>query len=326
VSALLPEGWSVRPVTLDDVATILAVVHASDIAAVGEPDFTADEVVAILTAPGHDPARDSWLAFDPAGRAGGWAYVENHSRGRHETLEVYVHPEFGPPAQGPLLDVALDRVAERAGEHGHATVTARAGLVAAETHYAGLLRAAGFAFVKRYARMTRPLDPSLTRPAVPDGVVLRTLRPGDEDDIAATYAVISAAFVDLPDGLRSTYEAYRAALAVQPSVAWDEWFLVEVDGVAVATLTSSDRVVEENESWVHHLAVLAPHRGRGLGALLLRTAFATYAAKGRTRAGLAVDLTNPTSAYRLYTGVGLTPAYEVDIYEREVVAAVSVAS
>lgn len=326
MTAELPPGWTVRPATLDDVPAILAVVHASDIVAVGEPDFTAEEIVEILTAPGHDPTVDSWLAFDPAGRLGGWAYVENHSGGRHEGLEVYVHPEYGQVSQGHLLDLTVARVAERAAEHGHPDVTARAGLIASETHYAGLLSDAGFQFIKRYARMTRPLDGTETRPAVPDGFTLRTVRPDDEDDLAATYAVISTAFADIPDGLRGTYEGYRATIAAQVSVSFDEWFLVEVDGAAVATLTSSDRVIGDNESWVHYLGVLAPYRGRGLGALLLRTAFATYAAKGRTRAGLAVDMTNPTSAYRLYTGVGMTPTYEVDIYEREITASAPVAS
>jgi hypothetical protein len=46
-----------------------------------------------------------------------------------------------------------------------------------------------------------------------------------------------------------------------------------------------------------------------------------YAGKGRKLAGLGVDLTNPTEAYRLYASVGLSAAYEADIYEREVAAA-----
>ena len=71
----IPADCTIRRPTLDDVPEILAVVHASDIAAVGEPDFTADEVVEILDAPNHDPARDSWLALDPAGRLVGWAYL-----------------------------------------------------------------------------------------------------------------------------------------------------------------------------------------------------------------------------------------------------------
>jgi ribosomal protein S18 acetylase RimI-like enzyme len=58
-----------------------------------------------------------------------------------------------------------------------------------------------------------------------------------------------------------------------------------------------------------------------VGEALLRRAFATYAAKGRTHAGLGVDLANPTEAARLYRAVGMTPMYEANIYQRTVAAA-----
>jgi ribosomal protein S18 acetylase RimI-like enzyme len=56
----------------------------------------------------------------------------------------------------------------------------------------------------------------------------------------------------------------------------------------------------------------------GVGAALLRRAFAIYAAKGRTEAGLGVDMANPTSAVLLYREVGMHPRYEVNIYQRAV--------
>ena len=46
----LPDGWTVRRPTLDDVPEILKLVHASDLASVGEPDYTAEEVREMLTA------------------------------------------------------------------------------------------------------------------------------------------------------------------------------------------------------------------------------------------------------------------------------------
>jgi mycothiol synthase len=58
--------------------------------------------------------------------------------------------------------------------------------------------------------------------------------------------------------------------------------------------------------------------GRGIARALLSAAFATYTAKGRDAAGLGVDLTNPTGAYRLYESLGMYPVYETDIYERTV--------
>ena len=80
-------------------------------------------------------------------------------------------------------------------------------------------------------------------------------------------------------------------------------------------------MAELDEGWVKYLAVRRDSRGRGLGGLLLRAAFHTYAAKGRKAAGLGVDMTNPTGAYRLYESVGMYPVYEADIYERTIPAA-----
>jgi hypothetical protein len=58
-----------------------------------------------------------------------------------------------------------------------------------------------------------------------------------------------------------------------------------------------------------------------LGEALLRRAFAVYAAKGRTHAGLGVDLENPTNAVRLYLAVGMTPLYRANVYRTYVTAA-----
>jgi ribosomal protein S18 acetylase RimI-like enzyme len=97
--------------------------------------------------------------------------------------------------------------------------------------------------------------------------------------------------------------------------------VAEVDGAWAGVLRSSDVDAEDNGGWVKALAVLRPYRRRGVGAALLRHAFAIYAAKGRAEAGLGVDMANPTSAARLYRAVGMHPLYEANIYQRTVAAA-----
>jgi GNAT superfamily N-acetyltransferase len=321
VTRALPAGWTVRHPTLDDVAEILTVVHASDIAAIGDPDFTSDEVRVILTRPNFDPSRDSWLALDDDGRLIGWSYLENPARRDREYLEVYVHPEHGVPAQGPLLDLALARVAERARADNQPELTVHTGVIVTEERYIGLLKAAGFQFAKRSARMTIALTGDERRPDLPPGLTIRLVDHDDDADLRVFHSIIESAFVDVPGNLPTSYESYRDILAAVPTIAWDEWFVAELEGVPVGVLQSSDQGIEDNEGWVKTLAVAKEHRGKGVGGALLRTAFATYAAKGRTRAGLGVDLSNPTNAYRLYESVGMSPAYEADIYERVVSAA-----
>jgi GNAT superfamily N-acetyltransferase len=311
----------VRPPTLHDVPAILAVVHASDIAAVGEADFTADEVVEILTGPGHDPARDSRVAIDASARIVGWAYIENPLSSPRENFDAYVHPEHGRAAHPTLLEWVVRRIAERAREAGVPSRTARGGAIASEEAYVALLRSAGFSFVKRFARMRRALDNLEPPPAPPAGVVVRPVRREDEAEMRVFHEVLDVAFRDTPDYQPSTYEQYRQRLAALPGIDWDEWFVVEVDGQIGAILQSAGQVADQDEGWVKYLAVRKEFRGRGLGRLLLLTAFHTYLGKGRRAAGLGVDMTNPTGAYRLYQSVGMSPLYESDVYEKEIPAA-----
>lgn len=318
----LPTGWTARRPTLADVPEILSVVHASDVASVGEPDFSADDVREVLTAPNLDPARDSWLAVDPADVIVGWAYLENPHRAEREFVEVYVHPERGLPAQAPLLARQLARVAERAAEFGFEQMTVRSGAIPNELRWIGVLRDAGFEFVKRYARMRRPLTGADGEaPTPPPGVTIRQVSADDDADLRTFHRVLDAAFRDTPDYQPATYQQWRAQVAALPAVPWDEWYVAEVDGVPAGILQSADQSADQREGWTKNLAVLREYRRRGVGAALLRRAFAGYAAKGYEHAGLGVDLENPTEAARLYRSVGMTPAYEADIFERVVVAA-----
>ncbi|HEX5595283.1 MAG TPA: GNAT family N-acetyltransferase [Micromonosporaceae bacterium] len=317
----LPTGWTARRPTLKDVPAILAVVHASDIAAVGYPDFSAEEVREVMTAPNMDPARDSWVVLDADGEMVAWAYLDNPNGGHRDFVEVYVRPDRGEPAQAPLLARQLERVAERVGEFGLARMWARAGAIPTEQRWIGILRDAGFEFVKRYARMRRPLkDLSDVPPVAPPAVHIRLVDPESEADLRSFHRIIDTAFQDTEEHESTTYEQWRKWVDAEQTVPWDECFMAVVDGEPVGALQSSNRGLDDNEGWVRYLAVLREHRHRGIGRALLASAFAVYAGKGRQYAGLGVDLTNPTEAARLYRSVGMTPMYESDNFERAVTA------
>ena len=293
-------SFAIRASTLRDVPAILHVTRASDIAAAGEPEWTTEEIVETLTAPNNE----SWLALD-GDEVVAWGYVDNPERKNRENVEVYVLPGRAESAHAQLLDLAIGRVAERAGAAGYPEVTLRAGVVATEVAYVRALEAVGFAFAKRHARMRKALDGS---EKAAKGI--RAVRDGE---LPRFHEVLRAALPEIAD-----YPDWRATIAALPSVSWDEWFVAEVDGAIVGVLQSSDQAVANGEGWVKNLAVLREHRRAGLGRALLRTAFARYAAKGRTWAGLGVDLANPTGAYRLYASVGMAPTFEADVYERTV--------
>jgi mycothiol synthase len=314
----LPEGWSTRRPTLEDGPELLRLVHASDIASVGEPDFTPDEVREALTGPGTDPAVDCWVALDPDGAIVGWTYPHNATGGDRDFIEVYVWPGRGEPALRPLLDLIMGRAAERGAALGHDPYTVRAGAIPTERAWIATLTDAGFAFLKQHARMTLSLeDVPATAPEPPPGITVRPVRADDEAEMRRFHATIEEAFLD-GDHHATDYPTWRARLAAESSRAFDEWFVGEADGEWAGVLQSSDSGAEDNAGWVRALAVLRPYRRRGVGAALLRRAFAVYAGKGRVEAGLGVDLANPTQAVRLYRAVGMRPLYEANIYQRTV--------
>ncbi|GGO03247.1 GNAT family N-acetyltransferase [Micromonospora parathelypteridis] len=315
----LPAGWTTRRPTLDDVPAILAVVHAADTFAIGHPDFDAEDVAASLAAPYFDPTRDSWLAVDPDGTVVGWATMDNPTGVGREFVEVYVDPVRAATVRAPLLARQLDRVAERAAERGVPSLTVRCAVFAPEREWKRDLVEAGFSLAKRYVRMSRPLTDRPDEPAAPPGVTVRPVRPDDEADLREFHRIYEAAFADTPDHEPLSYERWRARIG--DLTAWDEWFVAEVDGVPAGALQSSDQALDQQEGFVKNLAVLSAYRRRGVGAALLRRAFARYAEKGRQAAGLGVDLTNPTAPLSLYESVGLRETRWTDMYELSVPAA-----
>ena len=315
----LPAGWTARRPTLDDVPAILTVVHAADTFAIGHPDFDAEDVEASLTAPYLDPARDSWLAVAPDGTVVGWATVDNPTGVGREFVEVYVDPDRAGIVRAPLLARQLERVAERAAERGLPALTVRCAVFAPERDWERTLRETGFTLVKRYVRMNRPLADLPAEPPQPAGVTVRPVRPDDEAELREFHRVHDIAFGDTPDHEPLSYERWRARIG--DVTAWDEWFVAEVDGVLAGALQSSDQGLDQQEGFVRSLSVLPAYRRRGVGAALLRRAFARYAEKGPLFVGLGVDLTNPTAPVSLYRSVGLRETWWSDMYERVVPAA-----
>lgn len=314
MTTALPEGWTLRRPTLDDLPAILAMVHASDMASVGEADFTPDEVREALTDPGTDMSRDSWVALDETGTLVGWTYPHNANGGDRDFIEVYVWPERGLPAQRPLLELIMARVAERGAELGHEAYQVRAGAVPIEKAYIDLLIEAGFVFNRQHSRMRMSLDGvAPTPPASPAGVTIRELRHDDEAEMRRFHEVIEDAFRDT-DHLAVDYDSWRRQVDAEPTKTWNEWLVALVGDEMAGALQSVDG--EDDEGFVRRLAVDRAHRRRGIGEALLRHAFAVYAGNGREKAGLGVDMANPTRAVQLYLAVGLTPLYQANIYER----------
>ncbi len=127
---------------------------------------------------------------------------------------------------------------------------------------AAVARRTGLQRVRELRRMRRPFDRELPPVQVPDGVDLRTFRPGADD--AAWVALNARAFAGHPEQAHVTGEDLRRRQQ-QPWFDPDGFFVAERDGVMVGFHWTK---VVEDLGEVYVIGVSPDAQGGGLGRAL----------------------------------------------------------
>jgi mycothiol synthase len=161
--------------------------------------------------------------------------------------------------------------------------------------------------IRTVEELLRPLD-ELPPPVAIAGV---EIRPWDPARNAAALAVYNDGF----GGTASTtalddaaWAHHLASAGMRLDLSRMAWAGERLVGIALNECFPDDETVTgRRDGWIRHLATLRDHRGRGVGAALLRDSFVAFRAAGLTHAILGVDSDNPTGASRLYERVGFRP-------------------
>ena len=212
-------------------------------------------------------------------------------------------------------ELAVEPAQRRQG-HGRALAEAAvaAGATAAWAHggHPGARRLAeelGFELVRELRQMRRPLPAEDTGSALPDGVELRTFRPGVDD--GAWLALNAAAFAHHPEQGGWTEQDLAERLA-------EPWF----DPAGFFLATRGDELVgfhwtkvEGGLGEVYVVGVSPSEQGNGLGRALTAVGLRYLGQdRGLGTVLLYVDADNP-AAVRVYEKLGFT-VYEVDLMYR----------
>ena len=176
-----------------------------------------------------------------------------------------------------------------------------------------LVRAAGYEKVRTIYHLVRSLSslPGLSPP--PPGITLD--RPDVERDGRALHAADAAAFSGNADYRQESFEAFRREHLADGCLD-REFSLVAHHGDAVAGFTVC-RDWGAGVGYIDLLAVIETERRRGLGTLLLLSAFADFARAGLREAVLDVASDNPR-ALHVYERAEMTPRHLVSVFEKPV--------
>ena len=92
----------IRPATRGDLPEIVDLLCACDVAEIGLPDSTLDDLENDWAMEGFDPSRDAWVAEGPKGLVG-YAYAGDQFRTRELEADLWVHPDHHEPELGDRL-------------------------------------------------------------------------------------------------------------------------------------------------------------------------------------------------------------------------------
>ena len=290
-----------RPATAQDFDAIVALFAAG--AELFRDDTTAEELLQWLTSPRLDIERDSRLAYEDGSIVG---YVDVDPLGEDPVrwwCDVRIHPDAEVAHVVPPL---LDWAERRAGS-GLVRVWGPSTFEALRREF----EAAGYRRIRGSYRMQIELDESPREPRFPDGVEVRTLRPGEE---RVAYEVHSETFADSWEHTTEPYEEWEhyavKTEAFDPSLWFIAWDGDEPAGIALCR-------VRNGIGFVGILGVRRAWRRRGLGRALLEHAFAAFAQRGFDKVALGVDAESLTGAHRLYEAAGMRVVRQLDFFEKQ---------
>jgi mycothiol synthase len=285
----------IRPPASTDRDAVLDVIHARDVADLGVPDFTLEDLDADWKRPGVELEHDARVAV-VGGAVRGYAILLG------DDAVVVVHPD----AEGEGNGTVLRRWAEaRAAERGTAVLRqfAYGSNDGARRH----LYEAGYEPVQHYFRLRADLA---TVPPAPEQPSLRTFEPADE---AAVHRLIQDSFAEIDGYEERSLEQWRALSVAKAGHDPSLWLLLEDEqGLAGAGLGER---WEDGVGYVAELAVAARGRGRGYGRALVLGLFAAFRDAGLRHAELSVHGRN-RGALALYESARMRTVWEAERWEK----------
>lgn len=328
----LPQGWSSRVPTLDDVPRLVELRGADKEPWTGSSSADREAVESEVAGP-MSWTRRQVVLVDPDGRVRGWVVVHDRAAGR-TMLHVYVdrsvpdadlRRQLAAAAYAFVEATAVEICALREIDE----TRLDASPFAEDAEQRDWLTAAGYAKQRTWLQMTRPVEPDESFAGPREGVTIRRVESHDNglpvaSDLQTVHEMLEKSFQDHFNSYRESFPEFVQRLREDPGHRWDHWWLafVEVDGVqepagAVVSSVLPENAAGHEGSYIDYIGVHRLARGRGVAKSLLHTVIADAAQRGRDRVGLEVDDDSPTGANGLYTSMGWVTDYVTESWFKQ---------
>lgn len=309
--ATLPEGFTMRPPTLDDAQGIADVFNAYLQTMVGRVSYSTEMFRGILTHPAIEIERDIRIILNDMGQVVAYSGVGNVAPYVEINLVFRIHPDYeNPQIRSVLLnwgeDLAIESV-ERAPKD--ALVLATTWCFDKDTATLAYLADTDFEHVRSSYRMQIALNQPIPEQQFPSHIAIKTFAEVDHD-LCQLIEADNEAFRDhwgyVSQPIETQLEQTQHWIDNSPNIDFNYWYLaMDGDEIAGSSLCAYYVIGQENHGHVDSLSVRPQWRRQGIALNLLYHSFHELKNLGRTHVTLSVDAQSLTGATRLYKKAGM---------------------
>jgi mycothiol synthase len=331
----LPDGFTLRPVHMEDLEGVEKTLNAYSIAMYGKAEDSIENILLEWKMPEIDITESHRVVVAPDGTIAGymecWTYQKPPV---HPWLWGRVHPDYEGLGVGTvLMEWAIERARNISGADcpPEARIACMAGCKSGHRPSEELFENLGMTPIRHSWTMLIEMDEKPLVSPLPAGISIRAYRH-DEDLEAALIATNDAfrdhwGFVEQP--LEIGLERWRYWIEEDTLFDAGLWFLAIDDTsgeIAAISLNRNPARHDDTMGWVNTLGVRRAWSKQGLGLAILQQTFLEFWNRGMHRVGLGVDASSLTGATRLYEKAGMHIDREVVSYELEIRPGVELAT
>lgn len=302
-------NYTYRNATEQDLSEIQEIIRSCDVDDFGTDEFAID----VKETWDNVPFSNTYVVVNDQAKIVGYGFVEEMGVGR---LDAYgfVLPNYKGQGIGGLLIALLEKCAkslidnykDKNIEYEFNNVVPFSSVLAKN-----LVLSRGYSFKRVYSIMTIDLEEAPTPPSVPDTIMIKTCTsPEQEREI---YEVYCEAFADSNSFYPKPFEQW---LKDKKGNGFDQslWYIAYQNNEIASFIIGEQ---QDNKIWVNLLGTKRNARRQGLGTILLKKLFRDAYEKGYHTVSLSVDDYSSTNANHVYKNVGMTPAFQIGMYEKK---------
>ncbi len=310
----LPEGFTVRPPTMDDVKSTTALIRLCDIAEHGDSVATESNTAAAWREITETLKDAALLVFAPEGQLFGYARARNVANVKFYVF-IRVHPDYAQSGIQAYLLHRLEAFVRQCAATipGDARIAMEAWIDDANVPMRSLFEQHGFSIVRSTWRMEIEMEQTPPEPLLPAGIIIRPFVPGQDE--RTTFVANDEAFRDHWGHVPGNYNEWLRWAIEREDFDPTLYFLAcDNEQIAGVSLCLQKTAL----GWVDDLSVRRPWRHRGVGMALLQHTFREFYRRGISKFALDVDSQNLTGATRLYQRAGMHITRRYNTYEKEI--------